>query len=249
MTEPSESIQIQKSDGIGEIRFFSPKANSLSLSLLSQLTHAIDVYSADPAVKVILLCSSGEGSFCGGASFDEFQRISTLAESEQFFMGFANVILAGRRSPKLIVARVQGKAVGGGVGLIAAADYACASASAAARLSELELGIGPFTIGPAVERKIGLAAFSAMSIDCAWRDADWLLLHGLFSSVSNPKSLDGDVGKLLDSVRKVSAEAAKELKRMLWHGSQGWEELLPERARTSGRLLLEARARKASAGN
>ncbi len=245
MTQGNLSLHIR--GNIGEIRFSHPKANSLTGRLLSELARAIEDYGSQSAVKVIALSSEGSGSFCAGASFDEFQQITNSQEGEAFFSGFANVILAIRNAPKFVVARVQGKVVGGGVGLVAAADYALASSDAAARLSEFELGIGPFTIGPAVQRKLGVSAFSAMSIDCSWRDARWLLDHGLYCSVSeDTAALDANFEGMLQRLAAASPEASAEMKRMFWHGSENFPELLLERARISGRLILSRRERASS---
>ena len=240
MNLPAESLDVRIADKIGEICFSSEKANSLSKSLLSQLAQTVDKLTSESSVRVILLKSAGEAAFCAGASFEEFKRISTLAQSEEFFMGFARVILAMRRSTKLVVTRVQGKAVGGGLGLIAAADYAAAATQSKGRLSEFELGIGPFTIGPAVERKIGISAFSAMTLDCAWREADWLHDRGLYSALAaSAASLDQQVLEVVKKFAGASPAATRELKLIIWRGTEDWEQLLPERARTSGRLLFE----------
>jgi methylglutaconyl-CoA hydratase len=242
MADKNEYVRVEKRDLIGEICFFSPKANALSRALLKELAAAVNKLAGETDVHVIALRSDGEGAFCGGASFEEFKRLSTPEESRDFFWGFAEVILSMRRAEKLVIARVQGKAVGGGVGLIAAADYVCAGEQASARLSEFELGIGPFTIGPAVERKIGAAAFAAMSIDCSWRDAGWLLEHGLFASVSRkPAELEQAFAAVLGRAAAAPLSASREIKLMLWQGVPDWEELLRERAAISGRLLLERR--------
>ena len=245
MPDAQGNVSTQVRNGIGEIRFSHPKANSLSGELLAKLAQAITVLGTDPSAKVILVASDGTGSFCAGASFDEFQKITTPEEGEKFFNGFANVILAMRDAPKFVVTRVQGKVVGGGVGLVAASDYSFAGAAAAARLSEFELGIGPFTIGPAVERKIGVGAFSSMSIDCEWRDAKWLYERGLYSALcDDTASLDARVEAQLTKLAGSSVEAAIEMKKMFWQGTERLPAILADRARTSGRLILK----KASAG-
>ncbi len=234
------TIEVQVKDRVATIEFAHPKANSLPLSLLNQLSATITELGVDAAVSVLQLRSGGQRTFCAGASFEEFQRVRTLEESQEFFSGFATLILAMKRCPKWILTCVQGKAVGGGVGLIAASDYVCATESALVRLSEYELGLGPFTVGPAIERKIGKAAFSTMSIDCDWRDAEWCLEHGLFSQVV-PTTSD------LDLVAQATAEmlaarselATRYLKEMLWEGAEHWEDLLQQRARRTAELLIE----------
>jgi methylglutaconyl-CoA hydratase len=192
----------------------------------------------------------GGGRFCAGASFEEFQQISSAEAGEEFFMGFARVILAIKRSAKFVVSRVQGKVVGGGVGIVAASDYSFAIPSAAARLSEFELGIGPFTIGPAVERKVGMAAFSQMSIDCEWREAEWLTARGLYSRLAT--DLADLERKTTDAVVKLAAAspaATRALRLALWEGTEHWEALLSARARTSGDLLAAGKIKPSPNGS
>ena len=237
--ESPEKIDIKIDQGVGEICFSSAKANSLSKQTLARIAGAISELDADSKARVIFLRSAGEGAFCAGASFEEFKKITTAEESVDYFMGFARIILAVRRAGKFVVVRVQGKAVGGALGLAAGADYALASSAAAGRLSEFELGIGPFTIGPAVERKIGAAAFSAMSIDCAWRDAGWLESRGLYAGTfSDLPALDKACAELLTRLAAADVAATKQLKAALWEGTAHWGTLLPERAAISGRLLM-----------
>lgn len=234
------SIRVDREGAVASLQFAHRKANSLPMTLLSAIADTIRTLGDDPQVAAIVLRSDGPGSFCAGASFDEFKAIATIEHGHSFFMGFANVLLAMRECPKLIVCRVQGKAVGGGVGLIAGADYVCAHTSASVRLSEFELGIGPFTIGPAVERKIGLAAFTAMTIDTAWRDANWALAHGLYSNVlPTAETLDEVVGDLAGRLARADSMATREIKAMLWQGTEHWDALLPSRAKTSARLLMQ----------
>ena len=242
MPDTQGNVTFQLQNNVGEIRFSHPKANCLTAELLSKLTQAVHALGADPAAKVIALLSDGNGSFCSGASFDEFQRITTAEEGERFFNGFASVILAMRSAPKFVVTRVQGKVVGGGLGLVAASDYSVAAASAAAKLSEFELGIGPFTIGPAVARKIGEGAFAAMSIDCEWRDAKWMYERGFYSFLCDDNAaLDARFQTLLAKLAASSVQAAAEIKKMFWAGTEDFPSLLAERARTSGRLILNRR--------
>jgi methylglutaconyl-CoA hydratase len=235
-------LELTIANSIARITFYHPKANCLTADLLKQICEAVNICAKDPQVNIVLIKSGGEGAFCAGASFDEFKNITSAKDGEMFFLGFAKLILAIRDCSKLVVVRVQGKAVGGALGLIAACDYAVAVNAATAKLSEFELGIGPFTIGPAVERKIGLAAFSAMSIDCAWREATWLAERGLYSRLyENLSTLDTELESLLGKLALASSQAGSELKRMFWAGSDGWENLLAERARASGKLLISGK--------
>lgn len=234
--EPGK-VEIAVAAGIGRITFSHPKANSLPSALLRQIAEGIQQLSKDPETKVIVLLGAGEKSFCAGASFEELAQLKTIEAATEFFLGFARVIQAMRSAPKFIIARVHGKAVGGGVGLIAAADYAIATEGAELRLSEFEIGLGPFVIGPAVERKVGVAHFSAMAIDCSWRGADWALQHGLFQTVCRDiPELDRKVQEFALELSNRNPAATAALKQALWTGTDHWPQLLADRARTSATL-------------
>lgn len=225
--------------GVGTVTFFHPKGNSLPGKLLRALAAEVRKLGQNESAKVLVLRSEGTGPFCAGASFAELQSIQDRERGKEFFSGFAEVILAMKKCPKFIIARIHGKAVGGGVGVAAAADYALAVEGAAAKLSELALGIGPFVVGPAVERKVGTAAFTAMSIDYDWRDAAWCKLHGLYNELfPNVEALDAAIAALADKLSKSSPEAMKKLKEIFWQGTEHWDQLLSERAEMSGTLVL-----------
>ncbi len=239
------TVTTQVNDGVARVEFFHPKKNSLPGSLLAEIAVAIDDLAARDDVGVVVLQSGGEGPFCAGASFDELRAIRTPRQGKEFFSGFANVILAIRRLPKLVLARVQGRAVGGGVGLAAAADYALASGKAAIKLSELVLGIGPFVIGPCVERRLGLAAFSQLAIDTEWRSAQWARRHGLYSQVfADRPQLDSATDRLARRLADAGPKAMARLKAVLWEGTDDWERLLMERAAISGELVLSKYAQR-----
>ncbi len=225
---------------ITTIEFHHPQSNSLPGKILEQLAHAIHGAGNDEQTKLILLRSHGEKVFCAGASFDELASIQTEVEGNRFFNGFAHVINAMRTCSKLIIGRIQGKCVGGGVGLAAACDYAIAHHQADVKLSELAVNIGPFVVGPAVERKIGNAAFMQLAIDASsWRSAEWAHRKGLFAEVHQSfEALDEAVERLADSLVKASPDAMRELKHVFWQGTEHWNQLLPERAAISGRLVL-----------
>lgn len=233
--------------GIATIEFFHPSSNSLPAAILNDLAHTINDIGIDNRVKVIVLRSAGERAFCAGASFDELIAIKTEAEGKQFFSGFANVINAMRKCHKFIIGRVQGKAVGGGVGVIAATDYAIAVDTAAVKLSELAVGIGPFVVGPAVERKIGVSGFSQLAIDATeWRSAEWAKKHGLYSEThANIFAVDDAVKNLAERLAHSNPEAMAQLKKAFWHGTENWDTLLAERAAVSGRLVLSDFTRNA----
>jgi methylglutaconyl-CoA hydratase len=233
--------------GIATIEFFHPSSNSLPAAILNDLAKTINDIGINDRVKVIVLKSGGDKVFCSGASFDELIAINTMEEGTKFFSGFAHVINAMRRCHKLIIARVQGKAVGGGVGLIAAADYAIATDAAAVKLSELAVGIGPFVVGPAVEKKVGPSAFAQLAIDATeWRSAEWAKRNRLFAEVySTSQEMDDAVARLADKLAHSSPEAMAELKKIFWKGTEEWDKLLVERAAISGRLVLSDFTRNA----
>ena len=233
-------VKSELHQGVKTIEFFHPRSNSLPGKLLHDLAAAITHAGEDPEARLILLRSAGEGAFCAGASFDELTAIKTEAEGLQFFSGFALVINAMRTCPKLIIGRIQGKCVGGGVGLAAAVDYAIATEAADIKLSELAVGIGPFVVGPAVERKIGNSAFSQLAIDATmWRNAEWARRKGLFAELyPDTAALDEAVRRLAGHLVNSSPQAMAEIKKICWKGTEHWESLLMERAAISGRLVL-----------
>ena len=235
---------------IATVQFQHPQSNSLPAHLLNQLAQTFHALGNDDDCRVIILQSEGEKAFCAGASFDELMAIQTEAEGLQFFSGFAHVINAMRKCNKLIIGRIQGKCVGGGVGLAAACDYAIAHHSADVKLSELAVGIGPFVVGPAVERKMGTSAFSQLAIDAGkWRNAEWAKHKGLFAEVyDNLEDVDEAVHHLADTLAHSSPQAMAEMKAMFWKGTEHWDILLRERAAISGRLVLSDFTRKAIAG-
>jgi methylglutaconyl-CoA hydratase len=208
--------------------------------ILEQLAQEINSTGNDDETKAIILRSAGDGAFCAGASFDELIAINNETEGLKFFSGFANVIDAMRKCKKIIIGRIHGKCVGGGVGLAAAADYAIATDKAEIKLSELAVGIGPFVVGPAIERKIGTAAFSELAIDALqWRNAEWAKHKGLFAEVhTSIENMDESINRLANSLSYSSPDAMAEMKQIFWEGTEHWDELLKERAAISGRLVL-----------
>jgi len=232
---------------IGIIEFGHPLSNSLPGNILNKLALTITELSKNENCKVILLKSAGDRAFCAGASFDELVAIKDLEEGRIFFSGFAKVINACRTSQKIIVARIQGKAVGGGVGIAASADYAFATKHSAVKLSELAIGIGPFVVGPAVQRKIGLSAMSELAIDATqWRSAEWAQNKGLYSSVSESSEImDEKINELIQKLANSNPDAMRELKEIFWAGTEYWDELLARRAEISGRLVLSEFTRNA----
>ena len=225
--------------GITTIEFFHPQSNSLPAKILDELTQEIH-YTGTHDTKVLVLRSAGDGAFCAGASFDELVAIQNEKEGLLFFEGFANVINAMRKCSKLIIGRIHGKSVGGAVGLIAACDYAIAVKEADVKLSELSIGIGPFVVGPVVERKIGTSAFSQLAIDASlWRNADWAKKKGLFAEVHESiQNMDESIYRLSNVLAHSNPEAMKEMKKIFWNGTEHWDTLLHERAAISGKLVL-----------
>jgi len=232
---------------IATIEFYHPSHNSLPGKLLSELEQAIYSAGNDEDVVLIILKSAGDRTFCAGASFDELVSIDNEAVGKTFFMGFANVINAIRKVPKVVIGRVQGKAVGGGVGLAAACDYCMATKYGSIKLSELAVGIGPFVIGPAVERKMGISAYSQMSLNATeWRTAAWAREKGLYTEVfDTAEQLDKYIAHFTEKLVTMNPEAMRLLKGVFWEGTQNWDTLLEERAEMSGRLVLSDFSKKA----
>jgi methylglutaconyl-CoA hydratase len=236
-------------NGLLRITLHHPAHNSLPSNLLHQLTEEITDAGMDKRVKVIVIESNGHNTFCAGANFEELSSLKTFDKAHRFFSGFGNVINAMRQCPKIIVVRVHGKAVGGGVGLAAAADYCMATMYGSVRLSELAVGFGPFVIGPAVERKVGLPAFSQMALTPSeWQTAAWAKEKGLFQEVFDTvEQLDAYIAHFCANLAKYSPEALVELKTIFWQGTEHWDTLLSERAAISGRLSLSDFTKKAIA--
>lgn len=234
------SLYTNIQNNIATVEFFHPASNSLPSELLARLTKTFNELNLNSEVHVIVLKSENEKAFCAGASFDELVAISTLEKGKQFFLGFANVINAMRNCSKIIIGRVQGKTVGGGVGLAAACDYCFATEQASIKLSELTIGIGPFVIEPAVARKIGIAAFSELAIDAtSWKTAYWAKEKGLFANVFNAiNDMDTEVENLALKLSRYNTEALTSLKKILWEGAEDWGVLLEKRAEISGELVL-----------
>jgi methylglutaconyl-CoA hydratase len=225
---------------IARIEFGHPAGNSFPAPLLQKLTDELNSLSHNNDVAIIILQSQGNGAFCAGASFDELLAVSNLSEGTRFFSGFANVINAMRKCSKPIIGRIHGKAVGGGVGLAAACDYAFATSESAVKLSELAIGIGPFVIAPAVERKMGLVGLSEMALaPNEWKSAAWAHEKGLYAQVFDMvELLDEALENFVKRLSSYNPEALTEMKKALWHGTDDWGTLLYERAAISGNLVL-----------
>lgn len=242
MSQPENGyVNLHISDaGVATISFYHSAQNSLPSPLLAELADKIIVAGNNEQTRVIVLKSDGDRTFCAGASFDELLQIKDKETGAEFFSGFARVINACRKTPKIVIARVQGKAVGGGVGLAAAADYCLATEVAAIKLSELAIGIGPFVISPAVMRKIGLPAFSQLTVRASdFQPAQWAKEKGLYNEVyADIPALDEAVDGLTAKLSSYHPNALNSLKQILWEGTENWDELLHERAAISGELVL-----------
>jgi len=227
-------------NSIATIEFFHPKSNALPSEILSELAKTITLVGSKKEALVIILKSGGDRAFCGGASFNELVAIEDEDTGTNFFSGFANVINAMRKCPKFIIGRVQGKTVGGGVGLASAMDYCMATKYAAIKLSELNVGIGPFVVGPAVERKMGISAMSQIAINAnCFFDAEWAKQKGLYADIyDTTEELDEAVKDLATQLCTYNPEAVKHMKQMFWRGTEDWDHLLIERAKISGKLVL-----------
>ncbi|MBN8692435.1 MAG: enoyl-CoA hydratase/isomerase family protein [Bacteroidetes bacterium] len=233
-------VKSEIKNGIGTITFFHPQSNSMPGAQLRNLAAEVEKLGKDEACKVIVLKSEGDKAFCAGASFDELIQIKDIDTGLKFFSGFAAVINAMRKAPKFVLARVQGKAVGGGVGIASAADYTYAVDGASVKLSELAVGIGPFVVGPAVERKVGTSAFCQLTINATeWQSAQWAKEKGLYAELfANVSDMDKAIDILANKLATSNPEAMAMLKKIMWEGTENWDQLLIERAGMSGKLVL-----------
>lgn len=234
-------------NNIATVEFGHPASNSFPRSLLDLLTSEINKLSDNDTVNVIVLKSQGTAAFCAGASFDELMTVSNPEEGLAFFSGFAHLINAMRCCSKLIIGRIHGKAVGGGVGIAAACDYVFATANASIKLSELAIGIGPFVIEPAVSRKIGKTAMTEMTLAAhEWKSADWAQQKGLYAEVfETPELLDNAIANFSSKLASYNPDALLEMKKVIWEGTENWESLLLERAAITGKLVLSDFTKKA----
>lgn len=233
-------VKSEIKDGVGTIIFYHPQSNSMPGYQLRSLAEEITKMGTDDKAKVIILKSEGEKAFCAGASFDELISIKDIETGTTFFSGFAGVINAIRKAPKFVIVRVQGKAVGGGVGIACSGDYTFGVKDASVKLSELAVGIGPFVVGPAVERKIGKSAFCQLTINATeWRSAQWAQEKGLFAELFDSASeMDKGIESLAQKLAGSNPEAMAMLKKNMWEGCEHWDKLLIERAGMSGKLVL-----------
>lgn len=238
MTEAYVKQHIE--EGVAYIEFFHPAHNSLPSDILAELADTITAAGNNPEIKVIVLKSGGDRTFCAGASFNELVSIEDEVTGKKFFLGFANVINAMRRCPKFIIGRVQGKTVGGGVGLASATDYCMGTKYASIKLSELNVGIGPFVVGPAVQRKLGVSGMSQIAMDAnSFYSAEWARDKGLFAKVfDTTEELDEAVKDFALGLSQYNPEAMQRMKSMFWSGTEDWDELLDQRAAISGKLVL-----------
>jgi len=233
-------VNLNISNGIGTVEFFTEQSNSLPGEILKKLASTIQEAGNNPEIKVIILKSGGDRTFCAGASFDELMAVDSAEGGHEFFMGFANVINAMRKAPKFIIGRIQGKAVGGGIGLASATDYCFATQYSSVKLSELALGIGPFIVSAPIERKMGLSAMSQMGINAGeFYSPDWCREKGLYNEVfEDAEAMDKAVNELAQKLAAYNPEAMAEMKKVFWRGTDDWDDLLPARAQTSGQLVL-----------
>ena len=239
-------VKLDISDRIGTIEFYHPQSNSLPSIILKKLADMIYSAGQKEEISVIVLKSGGDRTFCAGASFDELMKIESASQGKDFFSGFAHVINASRKCPKLIIGRVQGKAVGGGVGMASATDYCFATKFAEIKLSELAIGIGPFVVGPPIERKIGVSAFSQLAINATkWHSASWAREKGLYAEVfDNVEDMDSSINLLAKKLANSNSESMKSMKQIMWANTDLWDSLLLERAEISGERVLSEFTRK-----
>lgn len=236
----SGSLYTTIENAIATVTFGHSASNSFPSELLKRLTAEINGLSSNSLVNVIVLKSEGSKAFCAGASFDELLAVTNESQGKHFFSGFAHVINALKNCSKIVIARVQGKAVGGGVGIIAACDYALATENSSVKLSELAIGIGPFVIEPAVSHKIGKTAMTQMTLNAQeWQTAHWAHQKGLYAKVlATEEELDEAVHVFAENIASYNPEALSEMKKIIWEGTENWDTLLIARAEISGKLVL-----------
>ncbi|MBO9582631.1 MAG: enoyl-CoA hydratase/isomerase family protein [Flavobacterium sp.] len=233
------SLETSLQNTVATVQFGHPASNSFPRELLNRLTAEINSLSRNENVSVIILKSEGAKTFCSGASFDELLKVENEEQGVEFFSGFAHLLNAMRNCSKIIIGRVQGKAVGGGVGIISACDYVFATSKSDIKLSELAIGIGPFVIEPSVSRKIGKTAMTEMTLAAhEWKSADWAFQKGLFSVLCETENLDAEVENFASKLSSYNPEALQEMKKIIWEGTETWESLLFERAAITGKLVL-----------
>ena len=227
-------------NGIATIEFFHSKSNSLPTEILEKLANYITDAGENTKIKVIILKSGGDKVFCSGASFDELLLVDNEIQGKHFFSGFAKVINAARKCPKFIIGRIQGKAVGSGVGLASATDYCYATKFSSIKLSELAIGIGPFVVAPPIERKIGMSAFTDLTINSTeWHTPYWAREKGLYSEVFDTSDeMDIAIKTLSEKLAASNPESMLALKKIMWQDTEHWDNLLIERAAISGKLVL-----------
>lgn len=236
------SVQLNITHNIATISFYSIKSNSFTSIMLHELSQLLDEVSKNETINVVILKSEGEKTFCAGASFDELLQVENEEDASLFFSGFAKVILAMKNCKIPIITRVQGNAVGGGVGIIAASDYAFSLNNCKVKLSELSLGFGPFVIEPAVSRKIGIIAMQNISYNpVEWKNIQWARENNLFQETFETIELmDEKIEIFVNQLSNYSRDALVELKKVFWNNTEHWDKLLYERAAISGKLALSS---------
>jgi len=241
------SLYTHVENKIAIVEFYHPAGNSLPTDLLNRLIKSFNELSNNNNVNVIILKSEKDKIFCAGASLDELLAIDNPKDGVAFFSGFGKLVNAIRKCKKPIIGRIQGKVVGGGVGIASACDYAMATEQASIKLSEISIGIGPFVVEPAIRRKMGIGAVSELSLNPAmWQNAYWAKDKGLYARVfENVKDLDKEIQILSEQLASYSPEAVQHLKRVLWEGTESWDTLLTERANICGNLVLSETTKKA----
>lgn len=241
----SEYIHYASDSGKGIIEFYNSRGNALTSTMLREIRSFIEAAKEDDSIDVLLIRSGGDGAFCGGASLDELNQLESVDELTYYFMGIAQLLICIRACPKPIIVRVHGKTVGGGLGIVATADLTFATTNASVRLSELSIGLGPFVIGSALERKIGIAALSELTyLSSSWKKADWAKQKGLFTELYiSDKELDAEITKRLNELQSFNKEALISIKKMLWQLTPDWEKELRERAALSAALWVQKKTR------
>ena len=234
--------------GVAQITMARPNVfNAFDETMVGELDEAFDQLIADSAVRVIVLAGEGK-HFSAGADLQWTQRASTatlewnLADARRFAGMFSKI----ETCPKPTVARVNGAALGGGVGLLCACDIAIASDNASFSVSEAKFGIIPSVIGPYVTNAVGKRHARRLALTTTRIKADEALRMGLVHQVTSLDELDAAVDATVTELLAGGPQAQREIKELFAQLEVGpiTEEVRDLTARTISRIRGSDEARE-----
>ncbi len=210
-------IEERRDNGVVVLTLNRPEVhNAFNDELIATLTESLQVLNSDPSVRVVQLRGAGK-SFSAGADLNWMQRMAQYSweENYQDSLKLASLMstLANMRMPTVAV--VQGAAFGGGVGLVAACDFALASDKASFCLSEVKLGLIPAVISPYVVRAIGARAARRYFVTAERFDADTALRMGLVQEVVPHDTLTQRADEVCDAIATNGPLAVREAKKLV----------------------------------